>query len=145
MKTTLTFKTMAHSCDLMYRCKATRFALTKTRRSLLPRVPRASVGGFSIFPMSPLIKFSVSLCLSLSLTKTSMAWSKFVSKLGYLTLKICICVWSHLLWSNREELVLCCKCPSNIPVWRHYWETDFWLSQRTPFSCWMTRALSKKP
>lgn len=92
VKTTLTFKTTAHSCHLQHcsaqmpisivqeeisgrnvwtypdvsEClfKATTFGLTKSKRSHLPRVPRAGMGGFSIFPMSPLIRFTVFLCFS---------------------------------------------------------------------------------
>lgn len=122
MKTTLTFKTMAHSCDLQHcrlqmlisiiqeenygsiqtrcehRSKGTRFGWTKAQR-----VPRAGVGGFSIFSMSPLIGFTVSLCASLSLTKNPPAWPE-----GSLSASLAISlwrfafVWSHLLWSHRE-------------------------------------------
>lgn len=72
----------------------------------------------SKFPMSPLIRVSASFPL------TNPAWPAEPHELGYLTLKICICVWSHLLWSNREELVLCWRSAPNIPVWRHYSETN---------------------
>lgn len=99
----------------------------------------------AIFSMSPLIRLTVSLCACLSVAKKP-AWPE-VNLSGSLAISLwrLAFVWSHLLWSNGEELLLCCKCAPNISVWRHYWETNFWCSQRTPFSGWMTRASSKKP
>lgn len=79
---------------------------------------RGREGGVSKFPMSPLIRLSPSFPL------TNPALPAEPHELGYHTLKICICVWSHLLWSNREELILCWRSAPNIPVWRHYSETN---------------------
>lgn len=98
MTTTLTFKTIAHSCDLQH-CrpqmlisiiqeenygsiqrrrergfKGARFGSTQAERSHLPRVPRAGVGGFSIFSMSPLIRLTVSLSVLVFLLQKNPAW-----------------------------------------------------------------------